>query len=95
MADMFISYSRSDSAMALGLAEQLRANGMDVWIDQHGIERATSWSKEIETALQACTFMLLLLPPTAVASVNVAKEPLASDASRGTSQRASRHQPSN
>jgi len=30
MADIFISYSRNDSAKALALAEQLQANGMDV-----------------------------------------------------------------
>lgn len=74
MADIFISYSRHDSQQALALAEQLRANGMDVWIDQHGIEGATSWSKEIANALQACHTMLLLLSPTAIASKNVAKE---------------------
>ncbi|MBS1903818.1 MAG: TIR domain-containing protein [Bacteroidetes bacterium] len=74
MADIFISYSRNDSEQALALAEQLRANGLDVWIDQHGIEGATSWSKEIANALQACHTMLLLLSPTAVASKNVAKE---------------------
>lgn len=74
MADIFISYSRNDSAKALALAEQLRANGLDVWIDQHGIEGATSWSKEIANALQSCHTMLLLLSPTAVASENVTKE---------------------
>jgi TolB-like protein len=74
LADIFISYSRNDSAQALALVEQLRTNGMDVWIDQHGIEGATSWSKEIANALQACHTMLLLLSPTAVTSKNVAKE---------------------
>src|SRR5579883_2776529 len=74
MADIFISYSRNDSAKALTLAEQPRASGMDVWIDQHGIEGATSWSKEIANALQVCHTMLLLLSPTAVTSKNVAKE---------------------
>ncbi len=34
MSDIFISYSRKDSQHALALAEQLRASGMGVWIDQ-------------------------------------------------------------
>ncbi|MBS1903819.1 MAG: TIR domain-containing protein [Bacteroidetes bacterium] len=74
MADIFISYSRHDSEQALGLVAHLRAQGVDVWIDQHGIEGAASWSKEIANALESCHTMLLLLSPTAVTSENVAKE---------------------
>jgi TolB-like protein len=74
MADIFISYSRKDSEQALALVERLRAGGLDVWIDQHGIEASTSWSKEIANALKECHTMLILLSPTAVASANVAKE---------------------
>lgn len=74
MADIFISYSRKDSEQALSLVERLRASGLDVWIDQHGIEASTSWSKEIANALKECHTMVLLLSPMAVASVNVAKE---------------------
>jgi adenylate cyclase len=72
--DIFLSYSRNDSAKALALAEELRTNGMDVWIDQYGIEGATSWSKEIAEAIQTCHTMVLLLSSTALASKNVAKE---------------------
>lgn len=74
MANIFISYSRSDSDHALALVERLRSSGMSVWIDQQGIEGATSWSKEIAEALEACHTMVLLLSSTAIASKNVAKE---------------------
>src|SRR5436190_9881796 len=74
MSDIFISYSRKDSVQALSLVERLRASGLDVWIDQHGIEASTSWSKEIANALKECHTMVLLLSPMAVASANVAKE---------------------
>lgn len=74
MADLFISYSRSDSGLALDLAGRLRDAGLTVWIDQHGIEGATSWSKEIANAIEASTAMLLLLSPSSVESANVAKE---------------------
>ncbi len=47
MPDIFISYSRKDTQQALALAERLRSSGMGVWIDQRGIEAATSWSGEI------------------------------------------------
>ena len=74
MADIFISYSRQDSQHALSLVEHLRSSGMSVWIDQQGIEGATSWSKEIAEALEASHTVLLLLSGTAIASKNVAKE---------------------
>ena len=74
MADIFISYSRKDSELALSLVKRLRTSGLDVWIDQHGIEAATSWSKEIANALKECHTFVLLISPMAVASGNVAKE---------------------
>lgn len=74
MADIFISYSRRDSEQALSLAERLRASGMTVWIDQHGIEAATSWSKEIVSAIKGCKAFCLLLSDYSLASGNVIKE---------------------
>ena len=74
MPDIFISYSSKDRALASGLVEQLRAAGFSVWIDESGIEAATSWSKEIASALSDCQTMLLLLSASSLASKNVAKE---------------------
>ena len=74
MADIFISYSRKDSDQALSLAERLRASGMTVWIDQHGIEADTSWSKEIVTAIKSCNAFCLLLSDASIASMNVVNE---------------------
>jgi hypothetical protein len=56
MSDIFISYSRKDSKQALELAGRLRAAGINAWIDQGGIEAATSWSKEIVHAIKANSF---------------------------------------
>lgn len=47
MPDVFLSYSRKDSSEALDLACRLRQLGIDVWIDQEGINVATIWSAEI------------------------------------------------
>ncbi len=74
MPDIFISYSRKDSAQALGLADRLRASGMDVWIDQHGIEAATAWSKEIVDAIDTANVFILLLSASSIGSVNVVRE---------------------
>jgi adenylate cyclase len=74
VSDIFISYSRKDSSDALSLAEKLRASGMEVWIDQHGIEAATSWSKEIVQAIKECKAFCLLLSRTSLESNNVVKE---------------------
>ena len=74
MSDIFISYSRKDSTQALELAEQLRTAGMEVWIDQHGLELASSWSKDIVDAIEQCKAFILLLSESSLASKNVAKE---------------------
>ena len=83
MADIFISYSRRDSEQALSLAERLRAAGMTVWIDQHGIEAATSWSKEIVDAIESSKAFVILLSRSSLLSENVVKElSIASEAHR-------------
>lgn len=81
MSHIFISYSRRDKPQALSLAERLRAAGCNVWIDLHGIDAATSWSREIVGAIDACNAFLLLVSPSSLASHNVIKEvSLASEA---------------
>jgi TolB-like protein len=74
MADIFISYSRKDSAHALALAERLRTFGMNVWIDQHGLEVASQWSTEIVKAVEHCEAFLLLLSNESLLSKNVVRE---------------------
>jgi adenylate cyclase len=74
MSDIFISYSRKDSLQALELAECLRSSGMEVWIDQRGIEAATSWSGEIADAIRAAKAFVLLLSAASTESPNVKKE---------------------
>lgn len=47
---------------------------MEVWIDQHGIEIATSWSKEIVEAIESSKAFIILLSSASIASDNVVKE---------------------
>jgi hypothetical protein len=52
MADVFISYKKSDADRVRPLVENLRAAGLDVWWDE-GIQPSTSWRAEIATQLNA------------------------------------------
>jgi signal transduction histidine kinase len=72
--NIFISYSRRDSAAALELAKRLRERGMDVWIDQHAIHGATRWTNEIASAIERADAFVLMLTSDAMASENVLKE---------------------
>jgi adenylate cyclase len=72
--DIFISYSRKDSPEALALAEQLRREGMSVWIDQHGIGGASEWAAEIAKAIRDSSSILLLISEHSVSSDAVQKE---------------------
>ncbi len=56
------------------LAERLRASGMEVWVDQRGIEAATSWSGEIADAIRQAKAFVLLLSTSSTESPNVKKE---------------------
>lgn len=74
MSDIFISYSSKDRAQADQLSELLRSAGLSVWIDQEGIDVATSWSREIVQAINDCKAFVVLLSPASLNSHNVMKE---------------------
>ena len=70
----FISYSRGESEFARRLAEGLKAHGVRVWLDVWSIEPADDWDLAIERALRGCTIFVIILSPSAVASVEVRGE---------------------
>ncbi len=70
----FFSYCREDSEFALKLAEDLKAAGAHVWIDQRDIEPGTPWPRAVEEALEGSPRMVVLLSPAAVSSNNVLNE---------------------
>ena len=73
-ADVFLSYSREDKERVLDLAARLKSAGVDLWIDQGGIDAATLWGESIVNALEGAKVLLLMVTPAAVRSHNVAKE---------------------
>ena len=74
MADIFISYSSKDKEKADQLSELLVSAGLSVWIDQSGIDVATSWSEEIVEAIDSCRAFIVMLSSSSIESHNVIKE---------------------
>jgi hypothetical protein len=70
----FFSYCREDSDFALRLAEDLKAAGASVWLDQLDIVPGQRWDRAVEDALANCPRMLVILSPASVDSTNVMDE---------------------
>lgn len=70
----FLSYSRSDERFALRLANDIRKNGVAIWVDQLDIRPSEHWDRAIERAVRDCSGLVVILSPRSVASENVADE---------------------
>jgi TPR repeat protein len=70
----FFSYSRDASEFALRLAEDLKAAGANVWIDQLDIPPGQRWTSAVTEALNNSPRMLVILSPSAVSSTHVEDE---------------------
>lgn len=73
-AKVFFSYARLDAPWVLQLASDLRAAGIELWIDQLDIPTGERWDQQVEAALRACQRLLVVLSPASVASQNVMDE---------------------
>jgi tetratricopeptide (TPR) repeat protein len=74
MTTAFFSYSRNDSEFALRLAEDLKAAGQNVWLDQLDIVPGQQWDRAIEEELNRSPRILVILSPSSVESPNVMDE---------------------
>jgi len=70
----FVSYSREDLEFVQRLAKDLKARGAKVWMDKLDIRPGQRWEVEVQTALDECLRMLVILSPAAIASKNVLAE---------------------
>lgn len=70
----FISYSRADSDFVVRLAKDLKAAGLEIWLDQLDIPTGSRWDDELEKALHTCTTFLIVLSPNSIKSQNVKDE---------------------
>jgi len=70
----FISYSRTDAEFALKLGKDLRAAGVNIWIDQLDVSPGARWDNTVEEALKNCDTLLIILSTASVSSENVLDE---------------------
>jgi|GEM_PF-1621207 len=68
MADIFISYSRSDSNFVTQLRTALEAEGRSVWVDTSDILPTSHWRQDITDAIEAASAVLFVLSPAWLAS---------------------------
>ena len=71
---VFFSYARADAEFVLKLANDLRAAGISLWIDQLDIPAGERWDSAVENALKASPYLLVVLSPASVDSQNVMDE---------------------
>jgi hypothetical protein len=72
--DLFLSYSRRDEKRVLPIADRLRAAGLNVWIDQGGIDGATLWAQEISDAIRRAKVCVLFGSASSFGSPHVIRE---------------------
>src|SRR3954451_12656201 len=68
MPDVFISYSRTDSRFVGALADGLRLNGKDVWIDIEGIRDAEVFPEALRNAIGSSDGFVFVISPASVNS---------------------------
>jgi len=74
MTKVFISYSRKDLAFVDQMTTDLREAGLDVWYDLSGLGGGSRWRLEIEQAIRASQYVVVVLSPDSVASEWVERE---------------------
>src|SRR5205807_1475427 len=81
--DLFVSYSRHDQKKVLAVTKLLEQYGFKIWIDQHRLDGASLWRKELTEALLRAKVFVLVLSEASVKSDNVIRElSLASEESK-------------
>lgn len=68
MADVFISYSRTDMTFAKRLHASLEAGGVDSWIDWQDIPPSADWLAEVYEAIEATDAFIFIMSKESVNS---------------------------
>jgi WD40 repeat protein len=70
MSDVFISYSRKDTAFVRNLHDALKVAGRESWVDWEGIPPSAEWMGEIQRAIESAnTFVFVVSHHSAVSNV--------------------------
>ena len=73
--DVFLSYSRKDTAIMRQLRDALQSAGLSVWIDDEALQPGTPiWQQSIEDAIDQSRCMVVVLSPDAKQSMWVNSE---------------------
>jgi WD40 repeat protein len=68
MADVFVSYSRRDSAFVDRLVRSIERRGKQVWLDTEGIADAEVFPRAIRSAIESADAFVFVITPHAVSS---------------------------
>jgi|GEM_PF-2690877 len=71
---IFISYSRVDSDFVDQLEADLRLRSFSTWVDRQQLEGGDDWAAKIQTEIDQCDCVLVVLSPEAAASEWVRRE---------------------
>jgi hypothetical protein len=73
--DVFLSYSRKDTDVMRRLLQDLRTQGLTVWVDETGLEPGTpAWESAVGNAIENARSMVVILSPDAKESTWVGRE---------------------
>jgi hypothetical protein len=65
---LFVSYSRSDRAIARHIADDLAARGIRVWIDEESLAVGKPWADQIRDVLKSVNAILILVSESSLES---------------------------
>src|SRR5258706_3016919 len=68
MTDVFISYSRRDSAFIHELFDALKVREKEAWVDWRGIDYSTKWWEEICAGIEGADNFVLIISPDSLNS---------------------------
>jgi formylglycine-generating enzyme required for sulfatase activity len=74
MSHIFISYSKQNKDYARKLADKLREEGFDVWIDKDRINSGANWERSIFNGIDQSAAFVVVMTPQAHASDWVLRE---------------------
>jgi hypothetical protein len=73
-SQLFVSYSRADTAFVDQLEHHLRAQGFFPWVDRSALEGGRTWLDDIQAAIDRSAIVLLVVTPDALKSPWVRSE---------------------
>jgi len=60
---VFLSYASQDAPVVRGIAEALRAAGVEVWFDQNELVGGDAWDAKIRGQIKGCALFVPVMFP--------------------------------